>query len=371
MVVDPTGTDDAPTGTDYALTGMDVDAPTRMKGIVLSFQGAFGPPTFGHYMAMVNFAEAMIEYAGANNMTGFPIVMLFMPTAASGSKLHLGKTQKSRLYALNLFCKILSTAFSRYPNISFIASDIEYELYGIEPDSGTYRTIDQLKKTYENHLIFLGMGLDNAYQLPYWKKIDTYRDNLAGIFVVPRVLTTAEQERTRQFSIGDSETKLFFDMIVPWKIEGKAYPVVAEGFNLDPEGVSLDKNFDLRPYFPNGGHYNLPLPEIKIVTYYPVPNTSSTHLRQLICSFINSPGSRTRSDGLRDEIIRYMFGGMVDPDVEGVFNDTIKDYQAKKLCQPPPPPPPTAVGGKRTKKRKQRKTKKNKKKNKKTNKRSN
>ena len=45
------------------------------------------------------------------------------------------------------------------------------------------------------------MGLDNAYQLPYWQDIDKYVDLVHKIYVVPRTPTEAELEKTRMFIV--------------------------------------------------------------------------------------------------------------------------------------------------------------------------
>jgi hypothetical protein len=70
--------------------------------VVNSYQGAFGPPTLGHYEAMLAAARTTLK-----NYGGAKILMLFMPTAASSSKTHLLHTQKERIESLNVYCKML------------------------------------------------------------------------------------------------------------------------------------------------------------------------------------------------------------------------------------------------------------------------
>ena len=91
--------------------------------IVNSYQGAFGPPTKGHYEAMLFAARKTIEMN-----PGKEILMLYMPTAESSSKPHLKLTQEERIKALTEFCTKLKTEIS-YDKINFEASRIEYEIF--------------------------------------------------------------------------------------------------------------------------------------------------------------------------------------------------------------------------------------------------
>jgi nicotinic acid mononucleotide adenylyltransferase len=68
--------------------------------VVNSFQGSFGPPTVGHFHAMLLSAK--------NQLTDYPdknILMLFMPTYKSGSKPHLEPTYDVRIALLEEYCK--------------------------------------------------------------------------------------------------------------------------------------------------------------------------------------------------------------------------------------------------------------------------
>ena len=66
--------------------------------VVNSYQGAFGPPTHGHYEAMLFAARKTIEENPDKQ-----ILMLYMPTAESSSKPHLKLTQTERIDALSEF----------------------------------------------------------------------------------------------------------------------------------------------------------------------------------------------------------------------------------------------------------------------------
>ena len=77
-------------------------AATPSYDVVFSYQGAFGPPTYGHYKSMEAFAQKL--------NTDFPdekILMLFMPTAG-GSKSHLLPTRIMRKKVLDMFCNMLT-----------------------------------------------------------------------------------------------------------------------------------------------------------------------------------------------------------------------------------------------------------------------
>ena len=77
-----------------------------------------------------------------------------------------------------------------------------------------------MKAKYPTSTICLGMGLDNAYQLPYWQDIDKYVDLVHKIYVVPRTPTAEELEKTRMFIVENvkngSKAEMRFDITVPW-----------------------------------------------------------------------------------------------------------------------------------------------------------
>jgi len=142
------------------------------KHVIFSFQGAFGPPTLGHYTAMKLYArQVLLDY------TDYNILMLFMPTALGSSKPHLEPTQKSRLDMLSVFCDQLKQepGFDGR-NILFDVSTIEYLLCkGGVRDTATVRTLAELNKIRPGTPLLLGMGLDNMLQLPYWKEVEKYK----------------------------------------------------------------------------------------------------------------------------------------------------------------------------------------------------
>jgi nicotinic acid mononucleotide adenylyltransferase len=187
-------------------------AATTSYDVVFSYQGAFGPPTYGHYKSMEAFADNLTREFPNNK-----ILMLFMPTAG-GSKTHLLPTRSMRKNVLDMFCTMLT---SKNPNITFETSQIENEIFDAEvtkKKTATIYTINKLKAKYPTSTICLGMGLDNAYQLPYWEDIDKYVDLVHKIYVVPREPSKAELENTRMFIVENTDgstVKMQFDVTVP------------------------------------------------------------------------------------------------------------------------------------------------------------
>jgi len=179
------------------------------KGIIFSYQGAFGPPTYGHYKSMSAFAKELNETY--KNRT---ITMYFMPTPSSSSKKHLDPTWSVRIKVLEKFCKDLKNLYPKklYPHINFYVSPIEKNY----KTDGTIDTIKQLKKRFPDKNIIIGMGYDNLLQLPYWKGIDEWVDNnVTDIYVIKRNLTTEEEENIVTINEYDVSS------IVPWKIPKK------------------------------------------------------------------------------------------------------------------------------------------------------
>lgn len=164
-----------------------IETATANYEIVFSYQGAFGPPTVGHYEAMKIFAQKMSEV-----YPGQKILMLFMPTKSGSLKPHLQPTQKSRINILDYFCSLLHNEFKANNNITFESSEIEYST----TSSSTIHTITKLHEFYPDREIILGMGLDNVMELPYWERVNEYSINgVQKIFVVPRELTEKETQR--------------------------------------------------------------------------------------------------------------------------------------------------------------------------------
>jgi len=169
--------------------------------VIFTYQGAFGPPTFGHYKCMEIFTEKVKNEYDPNT---HDITMLFMPTAASSSKQHLKPTQELRRTILNdIYCSNLN---KKYSNITFKASDLEMKLYDKRKgDTSTIHTLRALKKFGKDDLndsqidsiepseiinsetiILVGMGKDNMEQLPYWKDLKDYGKLVEKIYAVNR-----------------------------------------------------------------------------------------------------------------------------------------------------------------------------------------
>ena len=160
--------------------------------VVVSYQGAFGPPTLGHFETM----RMLALYALQENPDCY-IRMLFMPTAASSSKIHLLPTQENRIEILNYFCNKLQDIFQDFP-IKFEASRIEYELYERKKSTDTHHTVDYIVDTppFNNKIdkLILAMGQDNILQLPFWLPgVDEWYSKLkGGIYFVKRESLTDE-----------------------------------------------------------------------------------------------------------------------------------------------------------------------------------
>jgi nicotinic acid mononucleotide adenylyltransferase len=175
--------------------------------VVNSYQGAFGPPTLGHYQAMLFAADAMLR--------DFPdgkILMLFMPTAAGGAKPHLALTQDERIDALTVYCNKLKEEIND-PRIEFQASRIEYELYDKKADSATIRTLERLGVVYKTK-ICITMGLDNLFDLPFWSRVSEYPTYINTIYVPVRDISVEDKSKTKEVII--NETKLRFNMFASW-----------------------------------------------------------------------------------------------------------------------------------------------------------
>jgi nicotinic acid mononucleotide adenylyltransferase len=185
--------------------------------VVNSYQGAFGPPTLGHYEAMLAAARATLK-----NYVGAKILMLFMPTAQSGSKTHLLPTQEERIESLNVYCKMLKNLdeFKDAP-ITFEASDIEYKIYSEKKSTATIHTLIKLKKLYRRSTIELTMGLDNLYDLPFWADVEDYSKHTQKIYIANREPTDEDKHNTElALFIGDGN-KVRFNKFASWDKEKK------------------------------------------------------------------------------------------------------------------------------------------------------
>jgi nicotinic acid mononucleotide adenylyltransferase len=327
---------------------------TSPENVVFSFQGAFGPPTFGHYISMKLFAEQVLnDYPNAKN-----IKMLFMPTAASSSKPHLIETQTSRSEILNKFCELLKEELSEEEKkrITFEASKIEYDLYKEqEPDKKSTATIltinklnDNLINDYPNttnNALCIGMGYDNMMQLPYWQGIDQYKDKVAKIYVVPRDLTNEEMANTLLFDVENEENEekekntkavMRFDVTVPWTNttflkcflpdnNNNITLKKGEKDNLIKKLISVNNN-GKEPY-----KFFQSLPRIVVIDKK-IPATSSSMLRYFIYNYLSEENTIFKGEYLK-KIKNIMFGP-TSQDQEQLLvlvMDTINDYENKKL----------------------------------------
>ena len=355
------------------------------NNIVFSFQGAFGPPTWGHYTSMKLFARAVLE----DYSTGI-ITMLFMPTAKSGSKPHLELTQNARTDVLKEFCKLLQqdSEFAG-KNITFDVSDIEYKLNG-EKSGATIATIDKLVegKSKPDDKILLGIGFDNMMQLPYWREVDKFVNHVDKIYVSYRSLSSEEEAKTKVYTITqDAEKpKLRFDTTIPGFFKDENLPIVIRGFGLSlPEDPTPTKETTQTAInSKSDDEFNLPLPSIKIVGQIDknsseIPATSSSMMRYFIKKYIQAThiNHAETMDQYKQKIKNVMFGPLdVSATWDNLFSTTIRDYnseenykkifpeEAKGIEYEEPyniifPAAPHPGGGARSKKTKQRKGRRN------------
>ena len=350
---------------------------SRQPTVVFSFQGAFGPPTLGHYTAMKLYAEKVLQ-----DYPGHVIDMLFMPTALGGSKPHLKETQDSRIELLRQFCIKLQEEFAGTPgiDITFFPSNIEYELcrHG-NNDTGTYRTVQQLRKIYPRSKLLLGMGLDNMLQMPYWKNVETYKTlGVEKIYVASRDLTPDEMAKTRKFHKGkrvderevqgereyksdrkrgsenegdhsykrprENEAIVRFDLTVPaWGAqtilqtvkafnctERDEYNVLREAISNNESvpkdlinGLTADLTRELYDRMPDDNEvyeYFLDLPEFVMVGDgdEKIPGTSSSMMRYYICKYIKG------DESAREKIRKLIWGNR---DIDTFVDETIEDYR--------------------------------------------
>ena len=299
--------------------------------VIFSYQGAFGPPTFGHLKSMEMFAEKILsEYSNTK------ILMLFMPTALSSSKPHLEPTQDDRIEVLNKFSEILNAT---YPdnNITFEASKIEYELCAQNISTATIRTIDKLKEIYPTpSIILLGMGKDNILQLPYWEKIREYAVKVTSIYVVNRELSKAENNIVANFSITQQPgTTLPFQKILPWQKSKEDIQDIFGITGLDNNGT-YEKGIDVTTI--NQGdepHINIKLPNI--VMLGTPPPTSSSMLRYYIYKYIIEVNEEVKNE-IKEQIKNIMFGQYRD-NIDKLIDQTIENYTNRepsyKFCISP------------------------------------
>jgi len=201
--------------------------------VVNSYQGAFGPPTKGHYEAML--------YATRKTLEEYPdksILMLFMPTKKSGSKPHLELTQDERIQALQEFCIMLREEI-KDPRVTFEASKLEYEIFEKYNSSATIYTLQKLKETYPGSTIILTMGLDNLFDLPYWQEIENYAFFTKKIYVPLRNIE--QEELSKLISIDLNGTQINFNKFASWsKISKNISSIKYDDSDLK---LKLEKNW--------------------------------------------------------------------------------------------------------------------------------
>lgn len=283
--------------------GSSSEAEER-ENIVFSYQGAFGPPTYGHYKSMEAFIQRIMkDYNRQNTNTNY--TFLFMPTKSSSSKPHLSVTMDQRQRILQLFSNKLK---NKYPNVTIAPSRIEFDK---ETSSDTINTIEELQKQYRNHKIILGMGKDNALQLPYWGKINKYKDNVESIYLVKRDV----KGETRDFKNNQGEIIGTFDITPPTWFR-------------DPN--ILSSVFGIRELVDNkipiNSKINIKLPKI-IEIDENIPSSSSSMIRHFISRIIKNEDVREEN---QTKIKHLMFGTdefKGDEGIDEILNSVIEDYK--------------------------------------------
>lgn len=267
-----------------------------MKNLYLSYQGTFGPPTFGHFKVMDSFAQKVESDYGSI----FKINMLFMPTSESNSKPHLKLSKDSRLKILNEFCERLN---KKYSHISFSVSLIEFNIFEEKKSSHSIYTIEKLREISKpGDLIFFGMGLDNLYQIPYWHRIEEFSENIDGIYYVDREIEEKDLNIIDDFMVFDQELLndykekfIKFQKILPWNMGPikifDRFMKFRSSTNYNKIDYAKDvfvKGFDVTTLYPKNNVINMSLPNFISLSEYVIPNTSSSMVRFFICKFIES-----------------------------------------------------------------------------------
>lgn len=332
--------------------------PTDKKNnVVFSYQGSFGPPTYGHYKSMEAFAEQLSkEYSGE-------IKMYFM-MSPGGSKTHLFPTQVMRQRVLQMFCDMLKLKYDK--RITFevgnqeivIANSLDAKPGKVIGDRSidTIDTINKLSDEFnkDEYNICLGMGLDNAYQLPYWAKINLYDSKVYKIYVVPRNPTAEEEEKTRKFTVENTDgttAEMRFDITVPWKNDTFLNCFLPPGSAVTRENVTKDVLIealnsvnDKEPY-----EFKQTLPPVVELTSeesatvfasaastpkLSIPATSSSMMRYFIGQYIQEKNIEANLEkiqklmfGPRVLIEETPTGGPTVDDKKSIVMNTINDYR--------------------------------------------
>ena len=302
-------------------------SPSSPNNVIFSLQGSFGPPTFGHFMSMYNFAKQICkDYRGHKRL-------FFMP-AAGGSKTHLFPTRLQRKNVLLSFCRILKSLFPQ-EDVEFGVSEIEYDIAGSANRSvGTIHTIRKLVelKTSESDEICLGMGLDNAYQLTYWESIDEYFRLVSKIYVVHRDPTPTEKQNIRLFQVTNADAKhtkakMYFDITIPsWTkapflryfIDPSKEVQIAQ---TDPNRQALLLE-NLTQASKTMFKFYGTLPTIVEINCKTIPPTSSSMMRFFIAQVL-----KNESVAENREKVKNIIFGRDFPDMDSAVDETIMSYE--------------------------------------------
>lgn len=316
------------------------NTPKKLDNVIFSYQGSFGPPTYGHYKSMEAFAQQLsTEYSGE-------IKMYFM-MSPGGSKTHLFPTQEMRKRVLQMFCDMLKLKYTD-ERITFEVGNEEIEIAITKPKQdtsiGTIETIDLLSTKFDKNKynICLGMGLDNAYQLPYWAKINEYFSKVYKIYVIPRTPSEAELNKTRKFIVENtdkSKVEMRFDVMVPWKNDTFLNCFLPSGHTDTKDTVNTDNLISKLTLVNDKGKepymFHQKLPPVVVLTSeesasaastpkLSIPATSSSMMRY----FIGQYSQEIDTEINLTKIQKLMFGpGTLTEEQKAIVMDTINDYK--------------------------------------------
>ena len=233
----------------------------------------------------------------------------FMPTKSSSSKPHLSVTMDQRERILQLFSNKLKNKYPN-PNVTIAPSRIEFDK---ETSSDTIHTIDKLKQQYPNHKIILGMGKDNALQLPYWGRIGEYKGKVESIYLVKREV----EGETRVFKNGNGIEIGTFDIKPPRWVDNNRLDSV---FGIKKQELVDNK-------IPINSTINIELPKITEIDEN-IPPSSSSMIRHFISRIIKNEDVREENE---IKIKNLMFGTDEfegDKGINEIVNSVVEDYKA-------------------------------------------
>ena len=272
--------------------------------LFFSYQGAFGPPTYGHYKSMEIFANTLNEKYEA-----YDIIMYFMPTPSSNSKKHLEPTWESRIKVLNIFCQKLK---EKFPNIIFQASKIEKELKAQGVNTGsTINTIIKIRETMnDSDILIIGMGLDNLLQLPFWEGLEHWKINVNEIYAVDRDLGPTNFD---EFKLVGQDGNFMFDMTAPWTLKKE---IINDRFVLKEELKNdILKGENILDYLGGERQLKIEIPNMIVLSEL-IPGTSSSMMRYFISELKN----------LEMKIAKLMFGPDWNENIQ-VVKENIEEYK--------------------------------------------